>query len=124
MHFSDPSDIEQFVVESIGVDYLGEYKVWNDFDSFCIVTDSFRLTVGHSASYQFPLEEQILSITSLTLRKGTFYLSLSRETLALFQISPKYQRGDAAVYKDRFKTRINEWFFNGAEAMLEHLFNS
>lgn len=115
MLFSDTSSIVSFVIESIGADYLGEYKVWHDFDSFCIYTDSFKLIVHYSFSHsdKYPHRIPPMSITSLTLMRGTFYLSLSRTTLAFYC---------REKYKDRLKAEINKWFFNGTGALLEHAF--
>jgi hypothetical protein len=123
MSFSDTSDIVHFVIESIGAEYMEGYKVWYDFNSFCIYTDSFRLTIGYSFShsYKYPHRRPPLFITSLTLRKGIFYLSLSRDTLAFHQQPPSDKYGRERD-KDRLKTKINEWFFNGVGALLEHAF--
>lgn len=112
MSFPDPESIKLFIVEAIGEEHIGKYNVWYDWDSFCITTNLFRLTVGHTDT----IEEDLI-ITSLTIRKDTYWLSMRRDLL-------KYCQGPPCnVYTDELKTSINEWFFNGLGFILETVFN-
>jgi hypothetical protein len=119
MYFSTADDICQFIIDSIGEENLGGYKIWHDSDSFSIKTDLLSIFVHYSYHKRDPY------ITFLSIRsRGNIelYSRFNDNQLSFLQAHPNNKLGKKQ-YKDRLEFRINEWFFSFVGLALEGLFD-
>jgi hypothetical protein len=115
MFFSTTDDICQFIIESIEAENLRGYEVWHDWGSFSIKTDFLSIAVDY-----WP---DSLLITHMSIgNNGKLHSTFNYHHLSFLQTAPDSERGKA-IYKDRLKFRINEWFLSFMGLVLEDLFD-
>jgi hypothetical protein len=123
MHFSDPSDIEQFVVDSIGSDYLKGYKIERRSSSILINQDYFSVYIRYEKRLiaRGGTVRSTLVITNLTVHCGDI-TTFSPAFLGFYQSAIMVQRGQEKKYKDEFRSRVGEWFTDRMEKIIEDTF--
>ena len=119
MHFSDPSDIEQFVVESIGDDYLKGHKVERRSLSILINQDYFSVYVCYKERLiaRGGAMRSTFGITNLTLHCRAI-ISFSSSALDFYQ-SPIMAKGSEGKYNEKLRSRVGEWFTASMEEIIE-----